>query len=134
MPGVFDYVNAISYSKKDLFNDDDGVLAQRDYIPFIVNRALSYHCDAILYANEMNQCPHVEKHLQFAFLLNTIRKARRFSKWAKRDDSDDVNIVSEYYQCSLQKAKQVIDVLKPEQLAMIRTKVIQGVRDDGATK
>ena len=47
----FDYVNDINYGKKNIMVDD---IAEKNYNAFIVNRALSYFNDTVLYANEMN--------------------------------------------------------------------------------
>ena len=65
----FEYVNAINKTKKDIMVDD---LAEKEYNPFIINRALSFFSDTILYANEMNKYHHLDNRLQFDFFINTI--------------------------------------------------------------
>ena len=52
MTTPFDYVKAISTTKENMIVDD---LTEREYNPFIVNRALSMGIDTVLQANEMNQ-------------------------------------------------------------------------------
>jgi hypothetical protein len=49
----FDFINAINFTKKDLFSEDP--MAKKDYAPFIINRGLGYFPDTVLYANEMNR-------------------------------------------------------------------------------
>ena len=49
----FDYLNAINLTKKNIFAEDP--LADKEYVPYIVNRGLSYFPDTVLYANEMNK-------------------------------------------------------------------------------
>ena len=61
MSNPFDYVNQILYGKKDLIVDE---LTEKDYIPFLINRSLSYHKDCIIYANEMNRRHFLDKKLQ----------------------------------------------------------------------
>jgi hypothetical protein len=73
----FEYLNAINTTKKDLMVDD---VSEKAYSPFMVNRGLSYFPDTILYANEMNLNHHIDSRLQFDFLINIIKKKRRFSK------------------------------------------------------
>ena len=69
-------------------------LTEKDYIPFLVNRSLSYHSDCIMYANEMNRRHYLDKKLQNDFLLNTIRsKKRPFAKWVKSEKSGDIECV-----------------------------------------
>jgi len=43
-----DIIPSILQTKKCVINDE---IDQKDYVPFVVNRALSYHMDCILYAN-----------------------------------------------------------------------------------
>lgn len=91
MSNPFDYVNQILQGKKDLIVDDQ---TEKDYNPFIVNRALSYHFDCILFANEMNRRHFLNKKMQNSFLLNTIRsKKRPFVKWAKPEKNDDIQCI-----------------------------------------
>ena len=73
----FDYLNAINYTKKDIMVDD---FAEKEYNPFIVNRGLSYFKDTVLYANEMNKNHTLDHRLQFDFLINIIRKKKRWSQ------------------------------------------------------
>ena len=80
-----DIVPAILQTKEEAITIDN----EKDYNPFIVNRALSYHYDCILFANEMNKLPDTDKLLQFRYLLNTVRSYKRpFQKWQKREQTD----------------------------------------------
>ena len=55
---------------------------EKSYVPFIINRALSFHRDCVSMANEMNIRPQTPKLLQYHFLIATIRKWKRpFQKW-----------------------------------------------------
>ena len=71
----FEYVNSINYSKKDIMVDD---IAEKGYNSFMVNRSLSYFQDTVLMANEMNKNHQIDKRLQFDFLINIVRKRKRF--------------------------------------------------------
>jgi len=127
----FDYTNAITQSKKDLMrgtaNDD---LAEKDYNPFLTNRALSYHSDTIHFANEMNRLSDSDNLLQFDFLLNIVRPRKRFAKWAKKDNDSDLLTVKEYFNYNDSKARQALSILSPQQIATIRTTLTKGGRDD----
>jgi len=78
----FDYINAINFTKQNLFEDPQ---AHKDYNAWIVNKGLSYFPDTLLYANEMNRHYGIPKNWQFSFLLNSITKKKRFSKWSKKE-------------------------------------------------
>jgi len=120
----FDYINAINFTKQNLFEDPQ---AHKDYNAWIVNKGLSYFPDTLLYANEMNRHYGIPKNWQFSFLLNSITKKKRFSKWSKKDAiSESLRLVKEYYGYSNEKAKQALSVLSDEQLAMIEQKLYKG--------
>lgn len=119
----FDYLNAINLTKDD-FSDDPAF--QKDYVPFIVNRGLSYFVDTCLQANEMNVRPNIPKKWQFSYLLNSITKKKRFSKWHKQEIGDDLSMVMEYYGYSIEKAKVALSILTKDQLTMIKQKFEKG--------
>jgi len=77
----FDFLNSINDTKIDLFKDPQAI---KDYKAFMVNRGLSYFADTIMYANEMNRYYDLDNEMQFDFLLHSVPKKRRFSKWVKR--------------------------------------------------
>lgn len=128
---VFEFVNAINSAKKPnlMKGTENDELAEKSYVPFVVNRALSYFPDTVMYANHMNIHHILDSRLQNEYLLNTIRPGRRFSKWAKREDGD-LQLVMQYFQYSIDKAKQVLPLLSEQQLSMIKTTLQSGVEDD----
>lgn len=123
----FDFINSITTNKQNLMvgtaNDS---LAEKEYPAFLVNKGLSNYPDTILYANEMNMHSSLDNLLQYSYLLNTIRPMKRWSKWAKREESNDMDIVKEYYGYSNEKAKSALSILSPEQLQAIRIKLQRG--------
>jgi len=121
----FDFLNAINYSKEDLIVDD---ITEKQYVPYMVNRGLSYFQDTVLFANEMNKNHHLDHLLQFHFFINIVRKKKRFSKWAKPESSDDVEVVKQYYGYSNEKARQACKLLTPDQIIQLKKKVNKGGR------
>lgn len=118
----FDYVNLILQKKKE-----DEELDYKEYAPFIVNRALSYHIDCVLYANEMNLRPTIDKEMQYQYLLNTIRPMKRkFQPWQKADVLKDIGCVKQYFGYSNEKAKEALRILSVEQLEQIRKHTDKG--------
>ena len=123
----FDFVNDINFGKKDIMVDSDNPeLAESTYNPFLTNRALSYFPDTIQFANMMNKNSHIDNMLQYSFLLNIIRKRKRFSKWFKKNDDDVLQMVIDYYGYSVNKAKEALKILNNEQIEAIRVKLIKG--------
>jgi hypothetical protein len=122
----FDFVNSVSHNKQDLFKED---ISESDYIPFVVNKSLSYFADTILYANEMNKVG-VDNKLQYHYLLNTIRPAKRFAKWVKRENIEDVAAVKQFYGYSTEKATQALTILSSDNLHYIKQKLQRGEDND----
>lgn len=118
----FDYVNSINYTKKDVMEDE------KTYNGFMVNRSLSYFSDTVVIANEMNRYHHLDSRLQYQFLINMVRKRKRFSKWVKPELENDLESVKEYYGYSNEKARQILPLLSPSQLQQLKEKVSKGGR------
>jgi len=121
----FDYLNSINLTKQDIMIDDN---CEKAYNSFMVNRGLSYFQDTIIVTNEMNRHHQIDNKLQYQFLINMIRKRKRFSKWAKAQKESDIDAVKEYYGYSNEKARQALTLLSPDQITIIKNKVSKGGR------
>ena len=120
----FDYVNAILQNKKQLIVDE---ITEKEYLPFIVNRSLSYHKDCVLFANEMNRRHFIDKKMQNDFLLNTVRSQKRpFAKWVKSEKSEDLECIKQVYQFSDSKAKEAARLLSKEQIQQLKEQTQTG--------
>ena len=122
----FDYLNAINVTKEDLLEKDPQNI--KDYNPFMVNKGLSYFSDTVMQANEMNRLYDAPKKWQFQYLLNSITKKKRFSKWHKADVSKDLSLVMEYYGYSSEKATVALGLLTEDQLKNIEERLHKGGR------
>ena len=116
----FAFITSISNSKIDILENE------KDYNAFMVNRGLSYFPDTVIYANEMNKFHHLDSRLQFDFLINIVRKRNRFSKWNKNVESENLQIVKEYYGYSNEKARDILPLLSNEHLNIIRGRIQHG--------
>lgn len=119
----FEYVNAINLTKKDIMVDD---IAEKAYTPFLINRSLSYFNDTVLFANEMNRYHHLDHRLQFDFFINIIRKKKRFSKWIKPQEIENLELIKEYYGYSNEKAKSVLSLLNNDQIEELKQRIYKG--------
>ena len=119
----FEYIKAINETKKDIMVDD---IAEREYNPFIINRGLSFFKDTILYANEMNRYHHLDNRVQFDFFINIIRKKKRWSKWIKASDVDNLELIKEYYGYSNEKAKSALSLMSNEQIEQLKQRIYKG--------
>ena len=119
----FDYLKAINETKEDVMLTSED---EHKYSSFIVNRGLSFFMDTIFQANEVNQNFQLDSRLQFDYLLNNIRKKKRYSKWLKPEKLEKVELVKEYYGFSNEKAKDALRILSEDQLAYIKDKLDKG--------
>ena len=77
----FDFLKTINDTKVNLMDTDSD--NSKYYNGFVVNRSLSYFSDTVFLSNEMNRLHHLDVKMQYDFLINIVRKKKRFSKWDK---------------------------------------------------
>jgi len=116
-----DWLNSINHTKENLLEQDPDSI--KKYPAFIVNKCLSSHLDAVLFANEMNMNSHISNDMQYSFYINTLRKRKRFSPWLRKDKIKDLDIVKQYYGYSNEKAMQALNILSKEQIDFIKQRL-----------
>ena len=125
-----DYLKAINETKEPLMDGDDEEW-EKKYPPYIVNKCVSPFPDTIQLVNEINQLHHLDKKLQFDFLINSLRPRKRFTPWVKAMKVDNLEYVKEYYGYSNSKAKSALKILSDEQISAIKQKLNKGGRNNG---
>ena len=125
-----DYLKAINRTKEPLMDEEDEMW-EKKYPPFIVNKCLMPFQDTILFVNEMNQYPQLDKKLQFDFYLNSLRSRKRYTPWMKAKKLENLEYVKEFYGYNNEKAKSALDILSDEQISAIKRKLNKGGRNDG---
>ncbi len=119
-----DWLNSINFNKNNLIEEDPDVI--KDYTPYVINRCLSGNLDCIMFVNEMNRYPNLDKDMQYSFYLNTLRKKKRFSPWLRKDKVTDLECIKSYYGYSNEKASQALKILSKEQLEFIKQRLDTG--------
>ena len=121
----------INYGKKNLIRTGDMDEGEYGGKSFIINRALSMNVDTILYANEINQQYNLDPLLQYDYFINSLRKKKRWSKWAKATGpSANLELIKEYYNYNEQRAREVLDLLSESEIQKLRLKLSKGGTDD----
>ena len=123
-----DYLNAINYNKTPLMDTEDEEW-EKKYPSFIVNKCVAPFTDTILLVNEINQLHHLDKKMQFDFLLNSLRPRKRYTPWLKAKKLENLEYVKEYYGYNNEKARYALDILNDEQISAIKQKLNKGGRD-----
>ena len=119
-----EWLNSINSSKKNFIDEDP--LLEKEYPAYIVNRCMSGHMDALMYANEMNINPQLDKKLQYDFYLNTLRSKKRFSPWVRKEEISNLDIIKSHYGYSDDKARQVLPLISNTELEQIRKRLDRG--------
>jgi hypothetical protein len=122
-----DYLNSINFTKEYLMDDQDPQW-EKKYAPFIINKCMSGFIDTIMFANEMNLNHTLPSRLQYDFLINIVRKRKRFSPWLKKEKIQDLDAIKSYYGYSNEKSQQALKILTKEQIKFIKDKLDVGGR------
>lgn len=117
----FQYFEVIS-QKSDIDLDPN------DFNSFLINRALSYFPDTVLFAQELNERSGMPPNAQFFYLKNLVSKKIRRSKWTKKDEtfSSIINILQKKYQTSETNARQILKLLNKKQIEEIEKEYSNG--------
>lgn len=112
----FDFANSINFTKENLIVDET---TEKEYNPFIVNRAMGFAADTVIPGNEMNSRPHIDNKMQYDFLCGVVRKSKRYNKWIKSEE-ENLEAVQEYFGYSFNKAKEALRILTSEDIEKIK--------------
>lgn len=125
-----EWLPSITEKKGYLFERGKEEEIERKYPSFMINRALSQYEDTVLLANEVNRMSaSLDPKLQYDFLYHLVPKKRRFSKWAKAQKSDTINMIVEAYNISVRKAEEISDLLSEDDIENLRTYLCKGGKD-----
>lgn len=109
--------------KKVLHSDEE---AKQFYIPFVVNKALSYHRDCIHFSNEMNRYPNISPLQKYDFYYGAIKKyKRKYIPWPKKletQNKDKIQVIQKAYNVSEKIAYDYLDILSEEQVNLLLKK------------
>lgn len=116
----FDFVKSINEKTEHLMKVQPET--EKDYIPFMVNRALSFSPDAILYANAINTNWIVDKRMQYDYLYSSVRRRKRFDKWQKKEEVDErtLSTIMEFYKVGPRRAAEYMSMLTEDQKETLR--------------
>ena len=120
-----EYLNAINVSKEPLLDSEDEMW-EKKFAPFIVNKCVAPFEDTVMLVNEINQLHHLDKKLQFDFLINSLRPRKRYAPWMKAKKLKNLEYVKEFYGYNNEKAKAALDILDDEQISAIKKKLNKG--------
>jgi hypothetical protein len=126
-----DILPDLNFGHKNLIRTGD--MDEREYLKnrFLINRSLSMSPDTVMQSNDMNHYYDLDGILQYDYFINSIRKKKRYNKWAKaHKTSSKVDIIKEYYNYNEQRAVEVLPLLSEEHFDFIKSKMSKGGNDE----
>jgi hypothetical protein len=136
----FTFLNSINEGRKGkhLLEDctaDDSIetpnpdAADKQYVPFIINRGLSNYKDTVLFANEMNMHASLPARMQYDFYRNIVVPKKRFAKWNKKPKViEDIKAIQKAYNYSQEKAEAVYSMFNKDQISALHARLNKGGR------
>ncbi len=102
---------------------------EKEYVPFIINRAFSFNMHTVFHANEMNKCSFIPKKWHYDFYFASVPKGKKFDKWIKQEKaSADIQAIARYFHINNERASEFYRILTPEQMKIIHEKLYEGGR------
>jgi hypothetical protein len=123
----FEFIDSVTYKKNYLMESD---AVEKSYDAYMVNVGLSQNVDTLSNAQDMNVNYMLDKKMQYDYLFHSVRKGKRYSKWAKKDKevTKQIAIVQQYFGYSYDKARVAYSILNKNQIKNIKELLEQGIK------
>jgi hypothetical protein len=115
-------VKSVTETKEDIYTGNES-----QYNPFVINKALSFNVDCVMFAQELNKYAAIPKDVQYTFLMEGLVKKRRYGKWVKKDTvSSDIALIKEAFNYGDDKASAVLNIISDKQLLELKELMNKG--------
>jgi hypothetical protein len=99
----------------------------KSFPAFVVKRMLSYHPECVLLLNELNvrglAGHNLSNKMQYEFLLGTMPKGAKFSKFSKSSMDSDIDLICSHFKYSYKAARDIVGLLSDADLKTLRSMV-----------
>lgn len=117
---IFDWLNEITYYKRswETFNQDEKDL----FNIFLINRFISMDPNYVDVVNLIQRYPNCSNKMVYKFYCDLLPKKKSFFRYIKaksKFETETINKISEYYQCSTREAKEYISILNDDEVENI---------------
>ena len=120
----FVIIEDISFAKKNLVEADPDLMSS--FKEFLSTRHFSYFQETLFIANELNLCSALNKKEKYDFLFYGITPRKRFQRWSKKSDDDNVKLIQRYYDYNYKTALQVLKFFIEDDLKYIERYFFEG--------
>ena len=124
---IFDWLNEVLVGKRpwDSFSESD----QKTFSPFLVNRFLSMDVEFIEIVNYFQKYAvgTLEPREVYKWYCDMLPKGKRFNKYikskkSKKYDKELINVLVNYFECSILNIEEYLDFLSKDDLIQILEK------------
>ena len=125
MKNIFDWLKQINYQKAPVesFSDKDVEL----FNSYMIHRFMSMNRDFIEVVNYVQELPPQEKRMIYNVYKEFIPKNNKWNKYIKSKNKQPnielLKLLSEYWECSQQEAKQYKNLLDNDQILSILSQI-----------
>jgi hypothetical protein len=122
---IFDWLKQINYQKAPVesFSDKDWEL----FNSYMIHRFMSMNRDFIEVVNYVQELPPQEKRMIYNVYKEFIPKNNKWNKYIKSKNKQPnielLKLLSEYWECSQQEAKQYKNLLDNDQILSILSQI-----------
>lgn len=125
MKNIFDWLKQINYQKAPVesFSNEDWEL----FNSYMIHRFMSMNRDFIEVVNYVQELPPQEKRMIYNVYKEFIPKNNKWNKYIKPKNKQPnielLKLLSEYWECSQQEAKQYKNLLENDQILSILSQI-----------
>lgn len=123
------FLNSINNTKTNVLLEDTNGKIEEAYNSYIINKSLSYFPDTIMQSNTVNMYFNLDNKMKYDFLLNSIRKRKRFTPWIKSTVEENIEVIKIYFNVGNEKASEILSLLNENQINRIKEQLSEGGRE-----
>ena len=123
------FLNSINSTKQNVLLEDTNGKIEQAYNSYIINKSLSYFPDTIMQSNTVNMYFNLDNRMKYDFLLNSIRKRKRFTPWVKSTAEENIEVIKMYFNVGNEKANEILSLLNENHINKIKEQLSKGGRE-----
>tara|TARA_Y100000589_G_scaffold84397_2_gene78344 strand:+ start:4244 stop:4699 length:456 start_codon:yes stop_codon:yes gene_type:complete len=123
------FLNSINSTKRNVLLEDTNRKIEEAYNSYIINKSLSYFPDTIMQSNTVNMYFNLDNRMKYDFLLNSIRKRKRFTPWVKSTAEENIEVIKMYFNVGNEKANEILSLLNENHINKIKEQLSKGGRE-----
>jgi hypothetical protein len=121
---IWGMINSVKTTKEYAFDET----TSKEYLPWIVNKALSANIEYIYHVDRMNTFHDLNNRMQYDYYFYALPKIKMFKKWIKKEqviDEKYILALANLSKISLKKAKSAWHTMSKDQKKTFISKFVE---------